>query len=446
MSEKSATGDRNVASVDNRPWAASFFTIWIGQALSLVGSRMGGFALVWWLTQASGGSATVLATSSLVATLPGVFLGPIAGALTDRWSRRHVMIVADGIVALFSAWLGVMAWMGTLQIWHLYLIMFVRALGGTFHYTAMQAATSLMVPNKQLARVSGMNQGLQGVMSILTPPLGALAMSLMPLQAIMAIDVVTAAFAIGPLFFVHVPEPERRPGSEDVRLVRGLARDIREGFVYIWSWRGMFVVLVVAALLNAVINPAMSLMPILIKNHFGGGALQLGWAESAWGVGLIIGGLTLSIWGGFKRKIITSLLGLMVAGVSFAAVGVVSSDGFNLALVALFIAGASNVLINGPFFAILQAVVAPEIQGRVFTTVQSLASLAAPIGMAISGPLADAFGVQVWFIIGGLVSLVMGVGLRAFPSVMHLEEHGRETRSAAAVTTGEVELAAPGLE
>jgi MFS transporter, DHA3 family, macrolide efflux protein len=319
-------------------------------------------------------------------------------------------------------------------------------LGGTFHYAAMQAATSLMVPNEQLARVSGMNQGLQGVMSILTPPLGALAMSVMPLEAIMAIDVITAAFAIGPLFFVPVPEPERRPEAENAHLVRGLAQDIAEGFVYIWNWRGMFIVLVVAALLNAVINPAFSLMPILVKNHFGGGALQLGWVESAWGFGLVIGGVTLSVWGGFERKILTSMLGLIVAGFSFAAVGIVPPTGLNMALVALFIAGISNVLINGPFFAILQAVVAPEIQGRVFTTVQSLAGLAAPIGMAISGPLSDAFGVQMWFVISGIICLTWGIGLRAFPSVMHLEEHGREAPAAAVAAPGEVELAAPGME
>ncbi len=113
-------------------WATSFFTIFIGQALSLVGSRVGGFALVWWLTRTSG-SATVLATASLVATLPQVVLGPVAGALVDRWSRKRVLFVADSLVALFSAGLGLLAWTGRLQIWHIYVIMFARALGGIFH-------------------------------------------------------------------------------------------------------------------------------------------------------------------------------------------------------------------------------------------------------------------------------------------------------------------------
>ncbi len=162
----------SVVEPEARPWAVRFFTIWIGQALSLVRSQMGGFALVWWLTQASGGSATVLATSSLVATLPMVFLGPFAGAMVDRWSRRRVMIVADLIVALFSAALAILAWTGLLQIWHIYCIVFIRALGGTFHFVAMQAATSLMVPSDQLPRISGMNQALRGALGIITLPSG----------------------------------------------------------------------------------------------------------------------------------------------------------------------------------------------------------------------------------------------------------------------------------
>ncbi len=187
--------------------------------------------------------------------------------------------------------------------------------------------------------------------------------------------------------------------------------------------KGLFIVLLVAALLNGVIYPAFALMPILIKEHFGGDVLQLGWAESSWSVGLIAGGILLSIWGGFRRKVMTSLLGLLVAGLAFAAVGVTPSTAFEMALIGLFIAGLSNPIINGPFFAIIQSVVAPDVQGRVFTAIDSLAGLAAPLGMAIAGPVADALGVQFWFLIGGIISLAMSIGLRAIPVVMNLEHH-----------------------
>jgi len=113
-------------------WQVPFFTIWTGQALSLVGSRVAQFALVWYLTKTTG-SATVLATASLVALLPGIFLGPFVGALIDRWNRRIVMLVADSVIALAILWLAYLFWIDALQIWHIYVIMLVRAVGGVFH-------------------------------------------------------------------------------------------------------------------------------------------------------------------------------------------------------------------------------------------------------------------------------------------------------------------------
>ena len=412
----------DTGGTEDKSWALPFFTIWIGQAFSLVGSRMGGFALVWWLTQASGGSATVLATTSLVAMLPGVLLGPIAGALVDRWSRRRVMILADSLVAAFSAGLALLAWTGRLQVWHIYIIMFVRALGGTFHWAAMQASTSVMVPKSQLTRVSGMNQTLHGALSIITPPLGALAMSIMPLQTIMGIDVVTALFAVVPLLFVLIPDPATREEAGGVNPVAAVAGDVREGFRFIWRWSGLLLGLVAAALINGTINPAFALLPILVSKTFGKGVLELGWMEMAWGFGMIAGGLILSVWGGFKRKILTTFVALIIAGIFFVILGLVPASAFDLSLGLIFMAGLMNPLMNGPFMAIVQSVVPLEMQGRVFTVIMSMSGLAAPIGMAIAGPVADRFGVQLWFVIGGILSILMGVMLGLVPATRHLED------------------------
>lgn len=412
----------------DKRWVAPFFTIWSGQALSLVGSQVGGFALVWWLTQETGGSATILALMTFIAMLPGVILGPFVGALVDRWDRRRVMIVADSTIALFSAGLAVLLWIDALQIWHVYVIMFVRALGGTFHFSAMQASTSLMVPKSQLARVGGMNQTLRGALDIITPPLGALLMELVPLYAIMGIDVVTAAFAIVPLFFVAVPQPPRRVADAQPALARRqspvatLLRDVQEGFVYIRHWQGLLIILLMATVLNMLANPGFSLLPILVKNHFGGDALQLGWLSSSWGIGLIVGGLTLSMWGGFRRKIYTSLTGLVGMGLGTLLVGVASPTGFWLAWGGMLFAGFMNPIVNAPFMAILQSAVAPEIQGRVFTAVSSMAGAASLLGMAIAGPVADWAGVQIWFIAAGIISMSMAIAMRLIPAVMRIED------------------------
>ena len=402
-------------------WAVPFFTIWIGQALSLIGSGLGGFALVWWLTDTTG-SATVLATASLVQVLPGVILGPIAGALIDRWNRRTVMMVADSIIALLSAWLAYLFCAGAVQIWHVYAIMFARSLGGTFHWAAMQASTSLMVPKEQLARTSGMNQTLHGILNIIAPPLGAFLMAVMALHNILAIDVLTAAFAIVPLFFIHIPQPEREEVQDSTSTKPSILADVKEGFLYIWRWQGLFMVLLIAVFINLLVNPGFSLMPILVTRHFGGDAVQLAWMNSAWGVGVVAGGLTLSVWGGFRRRIHTSLLGLLGMGIGVLTIGFVPPTAFGLGLFGMFLAGFMNPITNGPFFAILQDVVVPEMQGRVFTAIMSISAGASPLGMAIAGPVADRLGVQVWFIAGGIVALVMGLSMAFIPAVMHLED------------------------
>lgn len=405
-------------------WTKPFFTIWIGQAISLVGSRVGGFALVWWLTQASEGSATVLALASFIAMVPGVILGPFIGALVDRWNRRRIMLVADSLIALFSAILAVLALLGVMQIWHVYVLMFIRAVGGTFHWPAMRASTSLMVPKEKLSRVEGLNQTLQGILTIVTPPLGALLMETLPLHTIMGMDVVTAAFAIFSLFYITIPQPETSSvNDKQLHLISTILRDVQEGIVYLWKWRGMFFILAVATVLNAFVNPGFALMPVLVKNYFGGGALELGWTQSAWGFGLIAGGITLSIWGGFKRKIHTSLVGLMGMGVGLLGLSLVPSARFGIALISLCVGGFFNPITNGPFFAILQDAVEPSMQGRVFSVISSVSGAAVPLGMLAAGPLSDIWGVQLWFFLGSLATFVSAIVIRLTPDVMHLEDH-----------------------
>jgi DHA3 family macrolide efflux protein-like MFS transporter len=366
----------------------------------------------------------------MVTLLPQVLLGPFIGALVDRWDRRRIMLVADLAIALLSAWLAYLFWADALQIWHVYLIGFVRALVGTFHHPAMQASTSLMVPEEQLPRVAGMNQTLHGVMHIVTPPLGAFLMSILPLHWIMGIDVITAAFAIAPLFFVHIPQPPRREaGVGQQAQASSLWQDVREGLLYIWNWPGMRLLTTMATLLNFLIWPAMALLPLLVSKYFGGEALQLGWINSAWGIGLIAGGLTLSAWGGFRKRIVTSMCGAIGMGLGFALVGLAPVGAFWLAVGAMFLAGAMNAMTNGPIFALLQSVIPPDMQGRVFMIVGSLSGLASPLGLAVAGPVADWLGAGAWFVLGGVATLLMGILGFAMPVIMTIEEQRQAVAS-----------------
>jgi len=172
-----------------------------------------------------------------------------------------------------------------------------------------------------------------------------------------------------------------------------------------------------------VANPAISLMPILVTDHFNGDALQLGWMNSSWGIGLLLGGLILGAWGGFKRCIVTMLVGVIGTGIGKLLVGLTPATVFPLALVGLFFGAVMNSLCNGSASALLQEVVAPEMQGRVFTLVTSLCNAATPIGMAIAGPLADAVGVRALYVVSGVVQILLGIGSFFIPAIMQLEEN-----------------------
>jgi len=400
-------------------WKVPFFTIWAGQAFSLVGSRVLEFALIWWLTELTG-SATVLAMATMMWVIPQVFLGPIVGAYVDRLNRRVVMIVADGLIALVALWLAYLFWTDTMQVWHVYAALLVRAIGGLFHWSTMQASTSLMVPDEHLTRVAGLNQTMQGALNVIGPPLGALLLALLPFEGIMLMDVGTAMLAILPLFFVVIPQPERTATKSEKP---SLWSDVREGLRYVWGWPGLLAILIMATMLNFVVNPAFSLMPLLVTEHFNGDAPQLAWLEASWGVGLVLGGLLLSAWGGFRRRVYTSLMGLIIQGLGIMLVGLSPANALWLAVAGMFVAGSMNALVNGPLFSVLQATVAPEMQGRVFTVVASMSSAAFPLSLAVAGPVADAIGLRPWYVVGGIVCTIMGLGACFVPVIVNIERN-----------------------
>lgn len=407
------------ASTHTRNWKIPFFTIWGGQALSLMGSGVARFALIWWLTEETG-SATVLATTTLFAMLPQIVLGPLAGTLVDRWSRRRVMIVADGVIALVSLWLAWLFWSGSIAIWHVYAIMLARELGGIFHWPAMQASTALMVPKEHLARVAGVNQAMFGVLSIVGPALGALLLSLLPMHSIMGIDVATAALAVVPLLFVAVPQPPRTALADGAR--PSMLGELREGIRYLFGWRGLVLIIAMAMLFKIALTPAFSLLPLLVKDHFGRGAADLAGLEMALGVGTILGGLLLGVWGGFKRRIATTMMGITLVGLMVLVLGVLSPELFPAAIAVLFLLGASIALTDGPLFAVLQGSIAPELQGRVFMLFGSLVTVTSPIGLLIAGPVTDAIGIQVWYVSAGLLCMLAGISAFFVPAVMDIEE------------------------
>jgi DHA3 family macrolide efflux protein-like MFS transporter len=395
-----------------------FFVLWSAQTLSLVGSGAVQFALIWWLT-AQTGSATVLATATLLGLLPQVLLGPVIGTLIDRWNRKLVMLFADGLVAAAALVLAVLFVSGAANTEHVLALLFVRALGSAFHAPAMMASTSLMVPENLLTKIQGLNQSVQGLLLIVAAPLGALLYAVLPMAGVMMVDVGTALIAIVPLLFIHVPQPAASDSEADGA---SIWRETLDGFHYLRHRSGHLTLVFISAAINMLLVPAFSLLPLLVLERLQGNATQLGWITSSFGVGMLAGGVLLGVWGGFSRRILTTLTGLIALGVAVLVVGLTPTGSFLWALGGMVAVGFVVPLVNGPVHAIMQATIPPELQGRVFALLTSLAGASAPLGLLVAAPVAEAVGVGTWYLAGGAMCIVMAITGFLASALMRIEE------------------------
>ncbi|UCC17390.1 MAG: MFS transporter, partial [Dehalococcoidales bacterium] len=323
-------------------------------------------------------------------------------------------LVTVGLVLLF--------FMETIQIWHIYVAMIARSIGGTFHFPAMAASIPLIVPEKHLARVAGLNQMLGGIINIIGPPAGALLMEMLPIYGVLSVDIGTAIIAVGLITLIGIPKPLRTTLVEKASVIS----DMMQGFRFIWSWKGLAILLGVASLSNFFLVPAFNLTPLFVAEHLENDVLKLGWLNSSFGIGIIAGGLILGIWGGFEKRIYTIIMAISIEGIAAVVFGFTTTGSFFLGLSCAFLLGTGIAMANGPLTAIFQSVIPHDIQGRVFTIIGAISAAAAPLGLAIAGPLADAIGIRSIYYIAGIGTFITGIVFIFIPAVMNLEKYKPE--------------------
>jgi DHA3 family macrolide efflux protein-like MFS transporter len=393
-----------------------FWSIWIGQALSLIGSALTQFVLIWWITLNTA-SPSALAVAGVVALLSQALLGPLGGIVADRFNRRVIMIVADAITA---ASMLVLIWLfqsEQIQLWQIYTLMFIRSSMQAFQMPAAAASTAMLVPTEWLARVAGLNQALQGVMTIAAAPLGALLLAFLPFHGALAVDVVTALLGIVPLLLFAIPQPPRQDVQE-----QGFVADFVAGARVVAHNRGLLLLYGLVALVVLTIMPTFTLTPLLVKQHFGGGVNEVAFMEGLAGLGIIAGGALVAAVPLFKRKIVTILVSFTIscATVAFTAM----TPGSMLWLAALWwaLSGVTFSTGNAPMMALLQSQVPNQLQGRVISLLNTVMGLAGPIGLALAAPLGEAVGVRGVFIAGGLLATLICLAGFLSPGLMRIED------------------------
>jgi DHA3 family macrolide efflux protein-like MFS transporter len=358
----------------------------------------------------------------MVNFIPQIILGPFIGPLIDRWNRKKIMILSDLVTMLLTLVLVFLFYTKNIQIWHIYVLMGGRAINGTFQGPALFASIPMIVPEQHLVRANSFLSTLGGTINIVAPPAGAFLMEALPMQWVLSVDIITAIIAVGCLLFLAIPQPTRTTLSAKPNIIG----DMVQGLRYIASWKGLFFLAVMCSLMNFFVAPVNSLRPLFVTNYLGGDVLKLGWLGTAFGIGVIAGGIILSAWGGFKQRIYTCLTGLMVWGTGITAFGFITESFFFVGLALILISGFGLTMNNASVGAILQATVPRDMQGRVNTLVGSMAGAMMPLGLIIAGPLADAIGVRTIWYISGIAILALAIAGFFSRALMGLEKQKTE--------------------
>ncbi|HEV7919679.1 MAG TPA: MFS transporter [Thermoanaerobaculia bacterium] len=359
----------------------AFLWIWIGQLISVIGSRLSTFAVGIWVLQKTG-STTQYAFIFICMAVPALLLAPFAGALVDRWDRRKVMIAADALAAFTVLGLGMLLYLDALELWQIYVAAGLQAVATGFQIPAYMASIPLLVPKEQLARANGMVQTAFAAAQIVGPALAGVLVSTISLYGVLFVDFVTFVAGIIALLVVDVPRPA---AGEHEEKAPALWQEAAEGFRFVRERGGLLGLLTLFGFTNFLFGIVSILITPMVLSFTN--AAGLGMQMSIGGCGLLLGGVLMSAWGGPKRRIHGVLASTVFAGLMLAMHGLRADIWFVSAMGFFFF--ISLPIMNASQDSIWQTKVPAALQGRCFAIQRVLSEAAMPIGFCIAGPLAD---------------------------------------------------------
>jgi DHA3 family macrolide efflux protein-like MFS transporter len=350
------------------------------------------------------GSAMALTIASVIGLLPQAIIGLFAGVWIDRFSRKKIMIIADIAVALSSLFLGVLFIIGIKSIIFVYIVLFIRALGETFHKPALQAAIPQLVPPSELTKAGGFGQIINSACSMVGPMLGAFLMSLTSLQYVILVDVLGAVFAVITLSFVKLPKY-----TVNQRSKLSFIKDMKQGISAIKSNKALLRLSIPMLISTIIFVPIGTLLPLMVKEYFNGTAWHNGIVQTLFSIGMLITAMAIGITGGLKKQFFMISLSTSLLGICALIGGILPSHLFWVFCIVVFIMGTTGMGFNIPFTSYIQRTVPAENLGKVISLVASVMSFAAPIGMFIAGPVSEIIGVSNWMFYAGIVMIFVGI-------------------------------------
>jgi len=363
---------------------SGFVVVWVGQIVSVLTSSMSHFGLTIWMYQQTG-SATALGLMQVFFITPFLLMSPLAGVMVDRYNRKLMMMVSDLAAAIATGGVFILYATGGLEFWHLYVAAVLNGMGNTFQWPAYSAAISTMVPKQQYGRANGLMALMEAGPGVLAPLLAGSLLPLIGLVGLLALDILTFFLAIGALLIVHIPQPPRTVEGEKGR--GGMLREAMYGFQYIWERPGLLGLQMVFFFGNLFGGIGLTVLAPMVLARTDSNSVVFGLVQSAGAIGAVAGGIAMSAWGGFRRRVHGVFLGWILSLVGMMLLG--AGRGLALWFPASLLGAMFSPLVNASNQAIWQAKVAPDVQGRVFSARRLIAWLTNPISPIIAGTLAD---------------------------------------------------------
>lgn len=372
----------------------------ISQNVSLFGSAVVGYAIIWYITLETSSGVWLMLTT-ICSMLPQVFVSLWGGVWADRYDRKLLIMISDAFIAVSTLGLAIAFWLGFTRIELLLVVSVVRSVGAGIQMPAVNAIYPQLVPPENLTRVQGINQSLSSILMLLAPAVGGVVLGTMDLAWAFMIDVVTgsAAILIVRLIVVNRVERSDEPTS--------LLDELKKGVRYAFGNPLLKGIIICYGFSFFLITPAAVLTPLMIERSFGGEVWRLTANEIVWTVGSFVGGIAVSLYGNIKNKILTIALCLVAFGISFTLLGLAGS--FVLYLLVMGISGFFMPIIATAETVFIQEITAPQMMGRVFSIIQIITSAAMPLAILLFGPLADVVPVETLLIISGILLALVGL-------------------------------------
>lgn len=383
-------------------WKKNITYFLTGQTISLFGSMIVQYAITWHITLDTE-SGLMMTIAIICGFLPTLFLSPFAGVWADRFNRKMLIIVSDSVIALSTLVLAMLFLTGYDHIWLLFVIMGIRALGSAVQNPTVSSYIPQLVPIDKLTKVNAINQTIQSIMILISPILSALLLSFTKLGYIFFIDVITAIIAILILYlFMYVPKNEK---VEETKI--NYFKDLKEGLLYIRRHKYVFIFCIFSAIFMFLAAPVSFLTPLQVTRDFGDEVWRLTVIEVVFSVGMMLGGILIGKWGGFKNRLHTMVFSNIIIVIGVFGLGLLNN--FYLYSIMMAFIGIAMPIFNVPSTVILQENVDRNYLGRVFGVFSMITSVSMPLGMLLFGPLSDKVRIDFILLTTAFGMLIMSI-------------------------------------